>query len=276
MKRFSIIMLSVALFLSLCACTKVHEEEPFIPEEGIDTELQVAYGTVQVLEEISDTEESSYRIGAGLPGSDFSTIGQILSDKIKQEWDEFERLSDLQMFASSHAWGTIYLKTDTWSECEEAIGFRVNNPLESFEWLNKTGYFGMESADPNNPVTHVHATAYASRALSSLSITAGYNTEKVKVSITATLHVADGIYTNGNVYKGYVTYKQNNVNTGSGIPVLIVTADMANNTGYYNGDFFTPTAYWVMDNVFYTLRVSGVESDKAEVQATLEQILERI
>lgn len=276
MNRFSVIILSFALIFSLCACAKGHEDEPVVPEEGTDIGPQVAYGTAQVLEEISAMEESSYRIGAGLPGSDFSTIGPFLSNKIEQEWNEFESMSDLQRIASSHLWGTIYLKTDTWAECEEAIGFRVNNPLEAFDWLNKTGYFGSERANPNYPVTHVHATAYAPKELSNLRITAGYNTEKVEVSLTTTLCATDGTYTDGNVYKGYVTYEQNNVTTSSGISVLIVTADVPNNTGYYIRDFFTLTAYWVKDNVFYTLRVGGDETDKTEIQATLERILEAI
>ena len=269
MKRVSSVILSVALLFSLCACTG-------IPENGADTLPQSSYGTVQLLEEISDMEESSYRVGAGLLSTDFSMIGQILADKIEQEWDEFDRLSTEQRLLSSHAWGTVYIKADTWDECEDAIGFLVDNPLESFEWLNKTGYFGMESADPNHPVSHVEVTAHASRALSSLRITAGYCTENVRVTLTATLSANDDTYTIGSTDKGYVTYENNHASTGSGIPVLIMTPDVANNTGYYNGDYFSPTAYWVKDNVFYTLRASGEKTDRSEIQATLEQILEEL
>ena len=36
------------------------------------------------------------------------------------------------------------------------------------------------------------------------------------------------------------------------------------------------TAYWVKDNVFYALRVFGNETDKAEIQATLDKLLAEI
>lgn len=64
--------------------------------------------------------------------------------------------------------------------------------------------------------------------------------------------------------------------TGSGIPTLVVITNGTNNTGYYSGDYYDPTAYWVKDNVFYTLRVFGDSADKDEIQATLSGILEQI
>ena len=56
-------------------------------------------------------------------------------------------------------------------------------------------------------------------------------------------------------------------------------ADRENAPAYsqpYNGDYFDPTAYWVQDNVFYSLRVFGDEAEKAEIQAILERILEDV
>ena len=50
----------------------------------------------------------------------------------------------------------------------------------------------------------------------------------------------------------------------------------SNNNDYYNGDYYDPTAYWVKDNVFYTLRVFGDDTNKEEIQATLERILREI
>mgnify|MGYP003291531082 CR=1 FL=1 len=58
--------------------------------------------------------------------------------------------------------------------------------------------------------------------------------------------------------------------------MLIVIADEANNNRYYQGDYYDPTAYWVKDNVFYSLRVLGDEYDKEEILATLAQILREI
>ena len=238
---------------------------------------QVSHSTVQVLEKISDTEESCYWVGATLPGTDFSSMGQILADKITQEWDTYDSMTREQRLASSKLWGVVGIQTDTWKECEEAIGFSLYNPLETIDWLNKTGYFGMESTNPGTQAKHIQVTANsaqaADRKLSEINVTAGYNTDSVRVTLTAILTADAGTYTTGSVCNGYATYEQNIVTTGSGVPVLIMTTNETNSTGYYDGDYFDPTAYWVKDNVFYILRVFGEEKDKTEIQAILDRIL---
>ena len=244
-----------------------------------DNSSQLTDTDVQIIAMKSETEESSYQIGATLPGTAFSSISQMLKDKIAQEWTTHDGMTKEALMLSSHLWGIVYFETDTWDEFEEAIGLTVNNPLESLSWLNKNGYIGMESADPSTPIKHIEVTANtanAERKLSEISATSGYNTENARITLTATLSASVGTYTTGSVYTGYATYEQNTATTGSGIPVLIVITDGTNNTGYYNGDYYDPTAYWVKDNVFYTLRVIGDSADKTEIQATFDRILEEI
>lgn len=252
-----------------------------IKKDGGDVDdLQTTYGTVQMMEMVSDTMESSYQVGAALPGTDFSAIGQILADKMAQEWDAFNKMTQEQRMVSSKAWGSVGIQVDTWDECEQAIGFAVYNPLESLDWLNKTGYFGMESTNPDIPVAHVLIRANWGKAMngkvSEIGVTAGYNNEQVRVTLTAILSADSGTYVSGSACNGYATYEQNTVSTGSGMPVLIVTTNETNNTGYYNDNYFDPTVYWVKDNVFYVLRVFGEEENKDEIQDTLERILEEI
>jgi len=244
-----------------------------------DNNSQLTNTDVQIIAMNSDTEETSYRVGAALPGTAFSSISQVLEDKIAQEWKTYDGMTKEAKLLSSHIWGIVYLETDTWSEFEEIIGFTVNNPLETLSWLNKTEYIGMESADPSTPIKHIEVTANTVNAkgkLNEISVTSGYNTESARITLTSTLSASAGTYTTGSVYNGYATYKQNTVTTGSGISVLIVITDGTNNTGYYDGDYYDPTAYWVKDNVFYTLRVIGDSADKAEIQATLDRILAEI
>lgn len=252
-----------------------------IKKDGGDVDdLQTTYGTVQMMEMVSDTMESSYQVGAALPGTDFSAIGQILADKMAQEWDAFNKMTQEQRMVSSKAWGVVGIQVDTWDECEEAIGFAVYNPLESLDWLNKTGYYGMESTNPDIPVAHVQTMANfainTDGKLREIDVTAGYNNEKVKITLTAIQSANSGTYISGSACNGYATYGQNTVSTGSGIPVLIVTTNETNNTGYYNDNYFDLTAYWVIDNVFYILRVFGEETHKDEIQNTIERILEEI
>ena len=185
-----------------------------------------------------------------------------------------------QQCTSSKLWGVVDIQTDTWDDCEEAIGFTLYNPLETLAWLSNTGYFGMERADSQTPTAHVQATANASqtadRKLGEVSVIAGYKDGDVRITLTETVSSSTESFTIGSVYTGYATYEQDTVTTGSGIVVLIMAVNGTNNIGYYNGDYFDSTAYWVKDNVFYALRVFGNETDKAEIQATLDKLLAEI
>lgn len=242
--------------------------------------LQMSSGTVQVLETISDTAESSYLVGAALPCSDFSSIGRILEDRIARKWNIYNSMTREQKLFSSRLWGNVDIQTDTWNECEETIGFTVFNPLEAFDWLDKTGYFGMESTDPNIPAAHVQVIAETAKSAdgkpNGINITAGYGSGNVRVTITAALSADSGTFTTGSVCNGYASYKQYTVTSASGIPVLVVITDEMNNTGYYNADYFNPAAYWVKDNVFYSLYVLGEAKAQAEIQAVLDRIIREI
>lgn len=238
------------------------------------------YSEVKLTDQLSDAQESSYKVSVFLPATDLSSPGQTLADKIANEWKTYDSMTQQQHWTSSHLWGVVYVNTETWSECEQAIGVIIDNPLESIDWIGKTGYFGMESTDPSTPVTHVKATAYAThstdRKLGEIHVTAGYNKGNVQITISATVSATAGTITTGGITRGYASFEHDTATTGSGAPVLIVTTNETNNLGYYNGDYYDPTAYWVKDNVFYTLRVFGDEVNQAEIQETLELILAEI
>lgn len=276
----AVVVLGVTLALCLGGAS---ENDSSISNIGGVDGPQTVYSAVMVNNTSSDDEESSYEVSAYLPGTDFSSIGQILSDKIEQEWKTYDGMTQEQRLTSSKLWGLVGIQVDSWDECEETIGFSVFNPLESIGWLNTTGYFGMESADPNTEVKHILINANTmqsvtnlDRELSEITISSGYNSGKVKITLSATLCATPGSHTTGSVTNGYATYEQKTVSSSSGIPVLIVTTNESNNTGYYNGDYYDPTAYWVKDGVFYTLRAFGDEADKDEISGVLEHILQVI
>ncbi len=276
----AVVVLGVTLALCLGGAS---ENDSSISNIGGVDGPQTVYSAVMVNNTSSDDQESSYEVSAYLPGTDFSSIGQILLDKIEQEWKTYDGMTQEQRLTSSKLWGLVGIQVDSWDECEETIGFSVFNPLESIGWLNTTGYFGMESADPDTEVKHILINANTmqsvtnlDRELSEITISSGYNSGKVKITLSATLCAAPGSHTTGSVTNGYATYEQKTVSSGSGIPVLIVTTNESNNTGYYNGDYYDPTAYWVKDGVFYTLRAFGDEADKDEIRGVLEHILQVI
>lgn len=275
MKRSSVLIAVAVFVLSLAGCTTA-------PSPGSTGKSRPVTNVadVQIIEMISGEKESSYRVEALLPTTDLSSVGQPLADKISQEWDEFDSMTKEQQRTSSKLWGVVDIQTDTWEDCEEAIGFTLYNTLETLDWLSKTGYFGMESVDSHAPTAHVQVTANASqtadRKPGEVSAIAGYKDDDVRITLAATVSSSTESFTTGSVYTGYATYEQNTVTTGSGTTVLIVTVNGTNNIGYYDGDYFDSTAYWVKDNVFYALRVFGNETDRAEIQATLDKILAEI
>lgn len=275
MKRSSVLIAVAVFVLSLAGCTTA----PSPGSTGKSRPVTNA-ADVQIIEMISGEKESSYRVEALLPTTDLSSVGQPLADKISQEWDEFDSMTKEQQRTSSKLWGVVDIQTDTWEDCEEAIGFTLYNTLETLDWLSKTGYFGMESVDSHAPTAHVQVTANASqtadRKPGEVSAIAGYKDDDVRITLAATVSSRTESFTTGSVYTGYATYEQNTVTTGSGTTALIVTVNGTNNIGYYDGDYFDSTAYWVKDNVFYALRVFGNETDRAEIQATLDKILAEI
>lgn len=275
MKRYSVLIAVAVFVLSLAGCTTA----PSPGSTGKSRPVTNA-ADVQIIEMISGEKESSYRVEALLPTTDLSSVGQPLVDKISQEWDEFDSMTKEQQRTSSKLWGVVDIQTDTWDDCEEAIGFALYNPLETLDWLSKTGYFGMESVDSHAPTAHVQVTANtaqtADRKPGEVSAIAGYKDDDVRITLAATVSSSTESFSTGSVYTGYATYEQNTVTTGSGTTVLIVTVNGTNNIGYYDGDYFDSTAYWVKDNVFYALRVFGNETDKAEIQATLDKLLAEI
>lgn len=275
MKRYSVLIAVAVFVLSLAGCTTA----PSPGSTGKSRPVTNA-ADVQIIGMISGEKESSYQVEALLPTTNLSSVGQSLADKLSQEWDEFDSMTKEQQRTSSKLWGVVDIQTDTWDDCEEAIGFTLYNPLETLDWLNKTGYFGMEHVDSQTPTAHVQATANASqtadRKLGEVSVIAGYKDGDVRITLTETVSSSTESFTIGSVYTGYATYEQDTVTTGSGIVVLIMTVNGTNNIGYYDGDYFDSTAYWVKDNVFYALRVFGNETDKAEIQATLDKLLAEI
>ena len=280
----SVVVAVIILVMALALCLGgASDNDSSISNIGGVDGPKTVYGGVMVNKTSSDDQESSYEVSAYLPGSDFSSLGQTLADKIEQEWKTYDGMTQEQRLTSSKLWGLVGIQVDSWDECEETLGFSVLNPIESIGWLNTTGHFGMESVDPNTEVKHILINANTmqsvtnfDRELSEITISSGYNSGKVKITLSATLCATPGSHTTGSVTNGYATYDQKTVSSGSGIPVLIVTTNESNNTGYYNGDYYDPTAYWVKDNVFYTLRVFGDEVDKDEIQAVLEHILQVI
>ena len=276
------VVVALTITIALCVGGSVADDKTISSMGGVDTPERT-YRTVQLLEKTTDNAESAYEVGTYLNGTDFSSIGQELKNRLEHEWKTYFAMTEEQRLTSSHLWGVVSFQNDNWNECEMAIGFNVENPLESIAWLNKTGYLGMKSTNSIMPVKHIQVTANSAQSPMNvngkpqeISISAGYNIDDIRITLTATLCAGDGFYQTGSVCNGYAIFEEESTEIGSQIPVLIVITNESNNNGYYNGDYYNPTAYWVKDNVFYTLRVLGNERNKEEIQAALYRILGEI
>lgn len=236
---------------------------------------------VKLTEKISDDEESFYSVGAYLHGTDISSVGKVIVDEIEQRQLVYSSMTEEERMLSSRDWGHITVQTDSWDECEKMIGNNVNNPLESVEWLDKTNHFGTPIKDFSSNIKHVKVTVGFSQDnendISDINITSGYSYgDDIKITLNTTVQCESMLYQTSSFCNGYADYSEKTVSASSGIPVLIVVTDEANNNGYYSRDHYDPVAYWVKDNVFYSLRVFGDENDKTEITKALERILTEI
>ena len=238
---------------------------------------QPAPAGITVEEKSSGENESKLTLKVSVRKTDLSKPGTILADKIAEDWACFDSMSDFSKYASSHLFGMVYIDTDTWYACEEAIGIVISNPLENVDWIKKTGYLGMEGKDPNHPIAHIKATAYATdpndRRLDHMSITSGYCIGDIEITLTETVYAENTTFTFGSVAKGYAIYTEEETVTGSGKSVTVIAEDKENNLGYYNNDWYDQQAYWVDRNVFYQLRIVGDNEDSTEVESILKRLL---
>ena len=276
-----IISIGAALTVVLAICFGgTRSTDTLLPSTDQVDIPEKTYRTVQLLEKTTDKTESTYEVGTYINGTDFSSLGQELANKIEQEWKTYSGMTEMQRLTSNHLWGLVSCQKDTWDECEKAVGFEIENPLEAVEWLSKTGYFGMESTDPTMPVKHIKISANSAltedRRVRNISITAGYTVDDLRITLNAALFADSGTQQTGSAYNSYATFEEKSTATGSGIPVLIVIANESNNNGYYAADYYDPTAYWVKDNVLYTLRILGDETNQAEIQTVMQRILAEI
>ena len=243
--------------------------------EQTDGDESQEFSEVRFLEEKTDEEESFYRVEADLPATDFSVISESLSDMIEQEWNRWDNMASEQRLFSSSIPGMVSFGSETWTECEETIGLTVYNPLEGFDWLDKVGYFGMD----NPEIPHIRTTASSQidgRKLNDIMIASGYAFEDIRITLTAVISSRGDTYTTGSTYRGMASFDHKTVYSGSGIPVLVVITEGLNNLNYYNGDYYFPIAYWVRDNVFYTLRVTGDKSEEKEIQELFDKIISEV
>lgn len=225
----------------------------------------------QVTKISQDVQLSELHIKMWLPGTDFSRISGALQSQVDAQWRTYDAMTPWQRSLSSHVFGLVYWKGDTWEQCEEELGFTVKNPIGQIPWLTATDSYGGISTDPN--ATHIemdiHATEATDRQVGSVNITAGYRTEGVRVVLRAQLQKEKTLYGTGQARSGDVRYFYTHLQTASGLPVLLVTTQ-------HDGNYADMNAYWGDGNVFYTLHLVGGKGEDQQLREILVRILAQI
>lgn len=229
-------------------------------------------GGYQPSVEVENTDGNTVlRVTTYMPRTNFYRISDSLKEKIAADWRLHDSLTPLQQASSSHLFGWITLRHDTWQQCEEDLGVTIPNPIGNISWLEKTDVYGGIATDP--AILHTQLTVRASdpekRTVERATLEAGYRAEGVRVVISAFVHAEDVLFTTGYGADGKVEFTRRETTTGSGLPVMILTSDQ-------QVDYSSLDAWWVVDNVYYSLHLVGEKGQDAHVQAILEKLLNEI
>ena len=132
MKKFFIIVISIFFLLGVVGCAQDAESVA-----QISGDLQPVQTEVSSEEEPEpDTEMHT------LPG-DAWELSSEMYQMLETEWNNWNAKTQEQKLLSSHIPGHCYIAFNEWAECEEFLGFRLDNPLEDTDWLEKGTYVGM-------------------------------------------------------------------------------------------------------------------------------------
>lgn len=227
---------------------------------------------VRLTETKTDAQESEYRIEADLEKVDSDAFGQGIHDEIDREWQEFHNLTEEQRWATSHMYGHCSVSFETWEEAIEFLGIDVSNPLEAVKDMTvaDSSAIPLDSEGLAGQGRHVQINWYSmeDHSIPYAHIDAGYLNGDIRVALTAMIYGEDeGEYTTGVAWAESVAFENKMLPMKNGNTALVI---MPKGTGEYA----SMDAYFVQDNVLYSLHlVSGVLQEK-ELEKTLEKVLE--
>lgn len=216
---------------------------------------------VLILLFISVTMLSSCTVNAGTStpdaeenASEKSTQTVISSDMLspavyaalEKEWSAWNAKDEMQKLVSSHLPGNIYKQFDTWTECEEFLGFALWNPLEDSEF-EKGSYVGMPVGA--NDASRFYVSVYGTNEgqVQWIHVQSGYRDGEVRINVYAQI--------SPDVAKGDAENQEPLITEDSGEQYVATEALLARGP------------------VTYNIRVIGGKGEWDAVRATLEKVL---
>ena len=171
-------------------------------------------------------------------------LSQSVYAALQADWDAWNAKSEMERMISSRMPGHIYVRFDTWAECEEFLGFELLNPLEDSAFEKGT-FGGMPVGFNESSRFYVSFGGTKEGEVQWISVDSGYRDGEIRITVNA--HI-------------YPDVPQKNIGE------QMITED--------SGERYVATSKTVaLGPVVYNIRVIGEENRWKEVRETLKKVL---
>lgn len=195
-------------------------------------------------ESLTKTEIKEQEASVSMISSDMVSPDMYVA--LEEEWDAWNAKSQEQKIFSSHLPGICYRQFDTWTECEDFLGFEVFNPLEDSEF-EKASYVGMPLEF--NDASRFYMNFYGPDAdkIEWIDVQSGYRDGEVRINV------------NAQIFPDVAKKDTENQEP-------LITED--------SGEQYVATeALLTRGSVTYNIRVIGGKGEWDEVRKTMEKVL---
>ena len=239
------------------------------------TAVSMDFWNVRVEDVLVGQESSSYRVNGEIPVIPLESFSDEVASAMEDVSQKMEE-QDLYLNSSPGYWLRTF---DRWADCEEFIGFPLNNPLEKSSLLETANYFAIaQDAETLNEESQRHCAVALhgnlKGELQHVTIDTGYLMGPIRIQMTVSLYPeGSGMEPGtGGSWNGEAEFEITSGVTGEGIPYTLVVSETPE-SDYYN-DFSSADAYFVLKNGLYTLdAVSPGRDSGADAKAALEELL---
>ena len=171
-------------------------------------------------------------------------ISQSVYAALQADWDAWNAKDDMQKAISSRMPGHIYKGFDTWTECEDFLGFELFNPLENSEF-EKGSYVGMQEGFNGASRFYVSVCGTKEGEVEWIFVDSGYRDADIRVTVNMSIHPDKPLEIKGE---------------------QMITED--------SGERYVATSKTVvLGPVVYGIRVVGDAGEWDAVRATLKKVL---
>lgn len=218
-----------------------------------------------------EPDGSFYNIEAPLQATDLSVVSDEVKQLVRNEWAVYDAMPELDRYASSHLWGSVYLYADSWKSALDKLNLDISNPLESLSFLKKGNYMDGKELTEDKPrvQTTVLALSSTDRQISQLGVRTGYTAGDVRVTFWATVWNTTGVYLTGGGFSEHASYQKARTVTASGKEACLVMTEPTEN-------YVSMNAYWVDGNVLYNIYLVAEPDQQEQLQKVMNQLLAEV